>query len=289
MKNRIFSLLAAAAVFICAAASYAGIEAAAEGQYIYDYADILSSSEEEALADEAGRLREKLEMDIIILTSNDMDGKSWEEYADDFYDERAFGYEQEHGTGIIFLISMDSDNRGITITTSGHAIEKFTDSEIEWMYDDIIEYMYDADYYGGCKCFLKLTDKYAGNTEVAENGYYDEQKNDWVEASVPASVKLKRVFTLKGIAVRFLISMAVSAVVVLLLCHRSKTKVTVRNSTYLKNQLNYSVKNDRHVNTTTRVRRLNNDSHSGGGSSGHSSTHTSSGGFSHGGGGGRGF
>lgn len=291
MKNRIFTLLAFAVIMISTVAPCGKFAAMAEEQYIYDYADILSGREEESLAAEAERLRDKIGMDIIILTSDDMEGRSWEAYADDFYDEHAFGYEQEHGTGIIFLISMDSANRGITITTSGHAIEWFTDAEIEWMYDDIIEYMYDADYYGGCECFLRLADEYAANSEVAENGYYDESENDWVEASVSTGTKLKYVFSFGSVVFRLLISMAVALVVVLILRHKAKTKVTVSNNTYLKNQMSYSVKSDRHINTTTTVRKLNTDNnhHSGSGGGGHSSVHTSSGGFSHGGGGGRGF
>lgn len=301
MKKRILWLLSAAVIFAGVLTCNSEVNAtgwdddlgasgaSSDDERVFDYADILGNRQEDDLFDRIESLQDKHEMDIIILTSSDIEGKSWEAYADDFYDDHAFGYEQEYGTGIIFLISMDSRDRGITITTSGHAIENFTDMEIEWMYDDIIEYMYDADYYGGCECFLDLVDDYVDNSEVAENGYYDEEANDWVEEQVSP---WKRVFSLKSVLIRLLISLAVGGVIVLILRSKAKTKATVSNSTYLENgRLNYTVRSDVFTGTTETRRRLP-DSSSGGSRSsggGRSSVHRSSSGRSHGGGGGRRF
>ncbi len=301
MKKRILWLLLIAVVFVSVMCGTNEANAAndwsddfgvsvtdSDDNRVYDYADILSGSQEAELYARIIKLQDKHKMDIIILTSDDIDGKSWEAYADDFYDEHAFGYEQEHGTGIIFLISMDSSNRGITITTSGHAMENFTDLEIEWMYDDIIEYMYDADYNGGCECFLELVDDYVDNSEVAENGYYDEEANDWVETSASPGSVWKRTFSFGSVLIRLLISSVIGLVVVLILRSKAKTKATVSNSTYLESgRLDYKVKSDVFTGTTETKRRIPDSSSSSGG--GHSSVHTSSGGFSHGGGGGRGF
>lgn len=291
MKNRLLWLLPAlivlAGVLTCgyeAAAADLGVsDTAGDGERVFDYADILGNSQEDSLFNRIKYLQDKYKMDIIILTSADIEGKIWEAYADDFYDANAFGYEQAHGTGIIFLISMDSRNRGITITTSGHAIECFTDLEIEWMYDDIIEYMYDADYYGGCECFLELVDEYADNWEKAENGYYDEAANSWVETPVSP---WRRTFSPESVLIRLLISAAAGGIVVLILRSRAKTKATINGSTYLDGGgLNYTVRSDVFTGTTETRRRLP-DSSSGGG---HSSVHRSSSGHSHGGGGGRRF
>ncbi len=304
MKKRVLGLISAIAVFgfvlTCGYEALAsdgwgddlGISKVTDDEErVFDYADILESSQENILAENIEYLQDKHKMDIIILTSSDIDGKSWEAYANDFYDENAFGYEQDYGTGIIFLISMDSSNRGITITTSGHAIENFTDLEIEWMYDDIIQYMYNADYYGGCVCFLELVDDYVDNSEAAENGYYDEELNDWVEVKVSP---WKRAFSIDSVILRLLISAAVGGIVTLILRSKAKTKTTVNNNTYLqKGGLNYSVRNDAFTGTTEVRRRLpdssSSPSRSGGGGGGRSSVHRSSSGRSHGGGGGRGF
>lgn len=302
MKKIILCLLSAAVVFAGVLTCRYGVDAAgwdddlgasgasSDDERVFDYAGILGNRQEEDLFDRIESLQDKHEMDVIILTSDDIEGKSWEAYADDFYDEHAFGYEQEYGTGIIFLISMDSRDRGITITTSGHAIENFTDMEIEWMYDDIIEYMYDANYYGGCECFLDLVDDYVGNSQVAENGYYDEDANDWVEVEVSP---WKRAFSLGSVLIRLLISSAVAGIIVLILRSKAKTKATVSNSTYLENgSLNYTVRSDVYTGTTETRRRLPDSSSSGGSRSsggGRSSVHRSSSGRSHGGGGGRRF
>ncbi len=281
MKNKIITFMITMAAVISLTFTSFTVMAEDDSTRVFDYADILSSEEENELQTEIDRLQTELETDIIILTSPDMEGKSWEAYADDFYDEHAFGYEQEHGTGIIFLISMDSSNRGITITTSGKAIENFTDYEIECMYDDIIEYMKSGEYYEGCLSFLSLTEENAVNSERANNGYYDVEANTWVEYS-----GAKMAFRGKAVIIRILISMAIAGVIVLILCHKAKTKTSVNSTTYLKGQMSYSQRRDDFINTTERVVKITSDDDSGSGSS---STHTSSGGYSHGGGGGRGF
>ncbi|MBQ9886186.1 MAG: TPM domain-containing protein [Lachnospiraceae bacterium] len=294
MKSRILSIFFALFILACTVSPVLSAFAA-DSERVYDYAGILNTMEENSLRERIAVLQDELQTDIIILTSSSMGGKSWEAYADDFYDNHAFGYEQPHGTGIIFLISMDSSNRGITITTSGHAIERYTDGEIEWMYDDIIEYMKSGDYFGGCKCFLRLVDEFADNSYNAENGYYDEQQNDWVEIVPEKEPLLKRVFSFGKVVVRSFVSMLAAIIPVLFMRSKAGTPTTVNSQTYLKNRrLDYRIKNDVHTGTTERKRRIVTDDggRSGGysgGSFSHSSTHTSSGGFSHGGGGGRGF
>ena len=70
---------------------------------VNDYADILSDDEEQALLDKVNALSEELEFDIVILTTNSLDGKTAEQYADDFYDQNGFGYGDEKDGALMLL------------------------------------------------------------------------------------------------------------------------------------------------------------------------------------------
>ena len=127
-----------------------------EGQFVYDYADLLET--EEGLESEIASIRERWQIDVVVVTIDDAHGRSSMDYADDFFDYNDFGYDKPMGDGVLFLIDMD--NRQIWISTSGKAIIYFTDDRIDEALDSIIEYMYDADYDGAADDFLWYTDDF---------------------------------------------------------------------------------------------------------------------------------
>lgn len=43
---------------------------------------------------------------MIIVTVDSLNGKTVEEYADDYYDDNGYGY-GENNSGILFLVAMD--------------------------------------------------------------------------------------------------------------------------------------------------------------------------------------
>src|SRR5699024_11021467 len=69
----------------------------AEKQYIYDDADVLSDAEEEELTQLAADYSKQHEVDFIIVTADELDGRDVVQYTEDFYDEQAPGYDKEHG------------------------------------------------------------------------------------------------------------------------------------------------------------------------------------------------
>ena len=64
-----------------------------------------------------------------MLTTDDTNGKTTQEYADDFFDAIA-----ENGDGVALLIDMQ--NREICISTGGIAIRYLTDARIEDILND---------------------------------------------------------------------------------------------------------------------------------------------------------
>ncbi len=93
-------------------------------QTVYDDAALLTPEEIETLESELDAAGEKTGWNMLMLTTDDTNGKTTQEYADDFFDAIA-----ENGDGVALLIDMQ--NREICISTGGIAIRYLTDARIE--------------------------------------------------------------------------------------------------------------------------------------------------------------
>ncbi len=260
---------------------------------VFDDADLLTQEEEDDLQQMIVKAAEKTKQDIIIVTTNDTKGKSAGDYADDFYDDHGFGYEEENGSGILLLIAMDI--RKIYISTAGNGIEQYTDSEInDVMLENVYQEMVDGDYYDACWSFVYDAEEYGTNDEVAMNGYYDTDKDVFVEYSPEQirenerNVAMARIFSVGGIMSRLLISMSIGAVAVLIMAIHVNSNKAPGGRAYLKaggEHIRQRYDHRTHTTMTKRhIPRNNNNSRSSSGG-GSSSSHRSSAGRSHGGGG----
>jgi uncharacterized protein len=127
----------------------------AEKDLVVDLADVFSGSEIAQLADEARRLGESYNMDIVIVTTDDARGKTARAFADDFFDEHGYGVGDDY-SGILFLI--DYDNREAYVSTSGMAIRYLTDQRIELVLDAVIDGgLADGNPFGAANAFLTAT------------------------------------------------------------------------------------------------------------------------------------
>lgn len=78
---------------------------------------------------------------MIVVTVDSLNGKTVEEYADDYYDDNGYGY-GENNSGILFLVAMD--DREWNISTSGDAITAFTDAGLAYMGDQFVSDLSDG-------------------------------------------------------------------------------------------------------------------------------------------------
>ena len=137
-KLRVWALLLLAASFLLCAYSE-------EDPKVFDDAGLFDETEEALLQQEIVKTAGKLSLDVVVVTSDDVRGKSSGRYADDYYDDHGFGYEKESGSGILLLIDMD--NRMVEVSTSGLAMEMYTDLDVDNMLDYVImPHMRDGDY-----------------------------------------------------------------------------------------------------------------------------------------------
>jgi len=272
---------------------------------VYDYANLFSIDEIESLETSAKEMAEKYQMDIGIVTTTDSEGKSSQDYADDFYDNNGYGY-GNNADGLLFLIDMD--NREIYISPCGLAMQYFTDLRISKMLDSTYAYVSNQDYYGAAYDFLGNVETYINKGIPSDQKTVDKEFSDpRVDYNNPnmqdapskhvpfrnaSGEPLNSRSILSSIIVALvgalLIAFIIRSIVAYTYKHPRYTKAATRPDDL---SVQYTQREDHFLTShTSRVKIQTNQGGSGGsrGGSGTSSSHHSSSGRSHGGGG-RGF
>lgn len=246
---------------------------------VYDYADVLTDSEEEDLRNLIADREKRIGCDIVLVTINESvlehygftenTDSNWEycmqTYADDFYDEHKFGYNADYeGDGVLLLDNWyegeNGSEKGSWLSTSGKIYRRYSTRMINNLLDDVYN-LVDSSPYRAYRAYIE--------------DIYHEMGNDNDAGSMMNPFAL------------FIISLIVAAIfVVSHLKVKEGTKTTVA-STYVENgSIHFNVKQDQLVNKFVTSRVIQTSSSSGGGGhSGGGGGHRSSSGASHGGGG----
>lgn len=237
---------------------------------IYDYSDKLTDNEEELLKEKIDEFIDNYNMDMVLVTVDEHDSYSTEEYADDFYDYNHFGLGKYHD-GVILVVDNNFTKENLWMSTTGEAIRMYDDKRIDKILDVIYD---DYDYYELFNDFIDECSHYASLGIPASN------KNTYINSNGKlAYIRHFPYFIAIGV------SALVSTIVLLILMKMNKMvkKATEANTYMDKNNIKITERNDRFITTNTTSIRINTSSGSGG--VGGSSTHTGSSGISHGGGG----
>lgn len=246
-------------------------------QTVYDYANLLTSTEKSNLEAKITQIKQDYQMDAYILTINDAQGKTTTAFADDFFFD--LGYGRDNTNGILLIIDMD--NRNVKLSTSGSAISYFTDARSELIVDKFYDQLKSGNYYQVGHIFLKQVEAVASNPIPSS---YSER------TTLPKAPLELMDYLLRG-GIAALIALVVSLITYFCICrsytHPKFTQPVVAPD---RSSVHYTDKKDMFVHTHTSRVRIKDDSNSGGGGfGGGSSTHTSSGGGTFGGSGERGF
>ena len=222
---------------------------------VYDFANLLTVSEELLLYTQIETFMSRTDYDCIVLTIDDNNKGTAMKYSDDFYDYNYFGKGKEH-SGILFLIDMDTSE--IYINTVGLAISKY-DPYIDTIIDNGFNDLKNGKYFS---CLTKMID-------IAES-IYDNPSN--YKANVKGETSLSTIFAI-AIVVTFIVGFIIYR----------KNRLTIRAvniaNYYLlpTSKINYN-----HIFRNVSVTKTKISSDSGSSSGG---SHTSGGGISQGGGG----
>lgn len=248
----------------------------AEVYFVYDEADLLSDTEEEALDNRIYALMEETGWNIYAVTIDDAQGFSAAAFADALYEDWA-GIDTDG-----FLVLIDMDNREIYLSTSGIAIRYLYDERVERVLDAGYSYVSDGEYASCLSEMISSVEYYYGE------GIPEDQYNYDVET---------------GAVSEYYVLTWMEAVPVLLLAalvgfgiYKGITRSYVLNGTdyeypYTKyGNVNLTKHVDHFLRQSVVHQRIQTNTNSGGaprsgGSSHRSSTHRSSGGGRHGGGG----
>ena len=228
---------------------------------VFDYADVLTDAEEDALRQMIAEKQDEIGCDIVLVTISDPDyagDNAMMNYADDFYDDNMFGYDEPWGDGALYLDNfLGIGNSYSWFSTSGRVENRYSSSMIYDLIDDIC-YNVNRDPFGSYQLYINSLAKTMSS-------------NSSLDVEIPT-------FAIWGVA-------ALITLIYILVCiNRNVGKKTTDANTYVAGgHAQFPDRRDVFISKHTTSRKIQTNS-GGGGGGGH---HISSGGFSHGGGGGR--
>lgn len=270
-KTVVFMITIISLISVAFATSNQNISIVDNSTKVYDFADLLSTSEENSLYSSINEFIQNYDLDMAIVTIN-QNFASAKRYADDFYDYNDFGIGSTND-GLLFLIDMD--NREMYITTTGTAQLIYDDYRINRILDATYDEIADNDYYGCANEFVRLSGDYASMGMPDSNKYarIDEYGDYYVATTHNKGVSFEIVFVIAGVITLIFMLITLSK-------HRMVKKASEAKH-YLKS-IRITNRVDSFLHThTSKVYIPPANTSSGGGSS----THHSSSGTSHGGGG----
>ncbi|MFC0233481.1 TPM domain-containing protein [Vagococcus entomophilus] len=237
---------------------------------IIDQANLFTSEQKQSLETSVQAVKKSVNMDLVIVTTNSTNGKSYTEYADDYYDQNGYGV-GKNKSGALLLIDMK--NRQIQISTAGKMVAYLTDKRINTLLTRLQTPLRENNPAKGVELFLEGVDSYY-QKGIPNGKSYDEQTGKILRVHSLSPLKIFVAFLIGGIA---------AGIFYFSILRRYQLKSGTYTYPYReKGDLTLEDQQDLLVDTfmTTRIIPKNNDSDGGG-----SSTHMSSGGQSHGGGG----
>ncbi len=270
-------------LFIFIALFAFSVPAFAMSPRLNDGADLLDSTEEAEILNLLNDVSSKTGFDLVIVTTNSTNGKSVMEYADDYYDNNGYGE-----NGLLFLIDMGG--REWWISTSGEAINRFSDSTLDYIGEESSWYLSNGDYCQAFNTFIILSENHInGNVDYGDDYDDDYDYNDPFYDDFYYESEIEY-----DLGTTLVISLIAGFIIALIYVSSLKSKLTTVGAQ--KSASNYAINSSLQIAATrdnflyknvSRVPKARNNNSSRSGRSGGSSVHRASSGRSHGGRGGR--
>lgn len=248
---------------------------------VIDQLDLLTLDQANQLQQETERLRESYHLDVVIVITDELMSKSSRDFADDYYDFNGYGVGPE-ASGLLMLVNMA--DREVWISTTGHAIDIFTDNRLDQIIDQVVGHLGEGEFYSAGQVFLANVEGFA--QQGVPEGQYREPAEPLTFFQKLVRMMLYWPIYVAGLITSGVTTFAASA------GHRKGSKTGVG---FYRPEGSFALldKKDQFLRETTRrvlIPKNNNSGGgglSGGGGIGRSSTHTGSSGRSHGGRGGK--
>ena len=124
---------------------------------VVDNADLLTDDEENKLTSKLNTITEEHNANVVVLTVTDLEGKSPEAYADDYYDYN--GYKESDGGVLVLFKPGEDGERKLHITTHGTAIKELSDSTIGDILYEMKDLLVAEDYYNAFNLYADRCDE----------------------------------------------------------------------------------------------------------------------------------
>ena len=223
---------------------------------VVDNADVLTDEEEAYFLERCQAFTDEYKCEIAIVTITDLEGKTAQEYADDFYDYNGYGYGENKDGLLCLYLDGEEGQRNATLTTSGTAQMNIGDDEIE----DILLAI------AGSAKFGEFKDAFDWYIDLSEEAVKPVPPLFWLLICLAVGMVIGLIITNSMASKNYSV-------------HKKETAADyVREGTLMITGRNDIFRNTR-VNVTPKPK-----SNSGKSSDSNGSTHTSSSGRSHGGG-----
>jgi uncharacterized protein len=257
MKTRLRTLSLFILIFFL---MFSGDALATTKQKIYDYAELLTAEEVEDLERLATAYSDETEVDIIILTTNETDGRAVEDYMGDFYDEEGLGYNKQHGDTVI--LTLDMGQREVYVAGFYKGELYIDNSRAELIREEIMPNLSEGYYFEAFTEFIEQTRYYLG----IEPEFDDEPNQDqyYIDTRDYRSQEDNIFFELWF---QLLISAGVGGIAVGIMGYRSSGRKTTNARTYLDDGRSaVTARNDTFIRkTVTKVKKPTSNKGGGGG------------------------
>ena len=256
---------------------------------VIDHAGLLTASEKSRLEARALALIEANDMDIVIVTTNTLDGKTPTAYSDDFFDYRGYGWRKTEtnditaGSGILVLVNMGE--RDLYFSTKGTGMTAFYDNALNHMYDNVRAQLGNQKYDAAFGAFLDDVEGYLGDYTSGTKDYYNASGGDTFIDYGGGGISPGTV-----VFVGLLLALLIAWLAVRSMKRKLNTARPQAAATSYMTQGSFRLTGQQDIflySTTTQTARAQESSSSGGGGYSSSGSHSSSSGSSHGGGGGK--
>jgi len=229
---------------------------------VYDEAGLFSEEERADINTQAIALSEQTEMDIVIVTTNDSQGKPSSDYALDFYDEHGFGYEGSLD-GVMYLLNMEE--REVYIFTRDKGTDYIDAGRVEELLDVVYPPLGGENYRESVQFFLdEVESMMASGPPVYETGDRSDAGYAYTEDGISDESSLSMV---EKLGIYLLISLALGGIVIGIMMMGNRGRSTVNARTYLQdNSFAVTKKRDQHYNTIVTQQKIQQNNNSGGSS-----------------------
>ncbi len=246
------------------------ITAFAKNPSIVDSAGLFTESQKASLEEKIQETISLTGVDIVIVTTNDTQGKTSEAYSDDYFDYNGYGLGEERN-GILFLINMG--DREMHISQRGSGTNFFNDASVEAAFNVITPYASAGEYGRAAETLLtyvqsrynaSVNPSVGGNEYEFTEWYQDAEETQDVQGSIGAQESEKESeppdpALVSVIAV--VVGLIAGGIACLLVASKYKMKLGGYQYPFrAKSSVHMTVKTDTLVDRHITQQRINNDS-----------------------------